>query len=100
MVSCKQIPQAAMLEVGGFKCGSIMLVASATGKAEVAANVRQRRVQLMSYVANHTAAELLLAGKELDERLHSCECGAELDRDHTASLNIHELGTSLRLSSA
>ncbi len=30
--------------------------------------------------------------KDLSERWHSCECGAELDRDHNAALNILVLG--------
>jgi putative transposase len=30
--------------------------------------------------------------KELSERWHSCACGAELDRDHNAALNILKLG--------
>ena len=31
--------------------------------------------------------------KELSERWHSCECGAELDRDHNAAINIARLGS-------
>jgi len=34
--------------------------------------------------------------KELAERWHSCECGAELDRDHNAALNILALGRSVQ----
>ncbi len=34
--------------------------------------------------------------KERSERWHSCECGAELDRDHNAALNILRLGSSQR----
>lgn len=34
--------------------------------------------------------------KELSERWHSCECGAELDRDHNAAINILRLGSSQR----
>jgi putative transposase len=34
--------------------------------------------------------------KELSERWHSCECGAELDRDHNAAINILRLGRSQR----
>lgn len=30
--------------------------------------------------------------KDLSERWHSCECGAELDRDHNAAINILKLG--------
>ncbi len=32
--------------------------------------------------------------KELSERWHSCDCGAELDRDHNAAINILRLGQS------
>ena len=34
--------------------------------------------------------------KELSERWHSCECGAELDRDYNAALNILVLGRSIQ----
>jgi IS605 OrfB family transposase len=34
--------------------------------------------------------------KTLEERWHSCECGAELDRDHNAALNILALGRSVQ----
>jgi transposase len=34
--------------------------------------------------------------KELSERWHSCDCGAELDRDHNAAINIQRLGSSQR----
>ena len=34
--------------------------------------------------------------KELDERWHSCDCGAELDRDTNAAINILRLGRSQR----
>jgi len=34
--------------------------------------------------------------KDLDERWHSCECGAELDRDTNAAINILRLGRSQR----
>jgi IS605 OrfB family transposase len=34
--------------------------------------------------------------KELSERWHSCECGAELNRDHNAALNILALGRSVQ----
>jgi putative transposase len=34
--------------------------------------------------------------KELSERWHSCDCGAELDRDHNAAINILRLGSSQR----
>ncbi|MFL5589211.1 MAG: RNA-guided endonuclease InsQ/TnpB family protein [Ktedonobacteraceae bacterium] len=34
--------------------------------------------------------------KELSERWHSCACGAELDRDHNAAINILRLGSSQR----
>ncbi len=34
--------------------------------------------------------------KTLTDRWHSCECGAELDRDYNAALNILRLGSSLR----
>jgi putative transposase len=33
-----------------------------------------------------------LVPKELDERVHTCECGMILDRDHNAALNILRLG--------
>jgi putative transposase len=36
--------------------------------------------------------------KDLSERWHSCECGAELDRDVNAALNILRLGMSPRLT--
>ncbi len=32
--------------------------------------------------------------KDLSERWHRCECGAELDRDHNAAINILRLGRS------
>jgi len=32
--------------------------------------------------------------KKLSERVHSCECGLVLDRDHNASINIKALGMS------
>src|SRR5207248_1367804 len=34
--------------------------------------------------------------KELSDRWHSCDCGAELDRDHNAAINIQRLGSSQR----
>ena len=34
--------------------------------------------------------------KELSERWHSCDCGAELDRDTNAAINILRLGRSQR----
>jgi len=34
--------------------------------------------------------------KDLSERWHSCECGAELDRDTNAAINILRLGRSQR----
>ena len=34
--------------------------------------------------------------KELSERWHSCACGAELDRDYNAALNILVLGRSIQ----
>jgi len=34
--------------------------------------------------------------KDLSERWHSCECGAELDRDYNAAINILRLGSSQR----
>ncbi|HKF37735.1 MAG TPA: zinc ribbon domain-containing protein, partial [Ktedonobacteraceae bacterium] len=34
--------------------------------------------------------------KSLEERWHSCECGAELDRDTNAAINILRLGGSQR----
>ncbi len=34
--------------------------------------------------------------KTLEERWHSCDCGAELDRDVNAAINILRLGTSQR----
>lgn len=34
--------------------------------------------------------------KTLAERWHSCECGAQLDRDHNAAINILRLGSSQR----
>lgn len=33
--------------------------------------------------------------KDLDERWHSCSCGAELDRDYNAALNIKQAGLVL-----
>jgi putative transposase len=35
--------------------------------------------------------------KELSERWHSCECGASLDRDHNAAINILALGRSVQV---
>lgn len=35
--------------------------------------------------------------KSLEERWHSCECGAELDRDTNAAINILRLGRSQRI---
>jgi putative transposase len=34
--------------------------------------------------------------EELSDRWHSCDCGAELDRDHNAAINILRLGSSQR----
>jgi len=34
--------------------------------------------------------------KSLDERWHSCECGAELDRDTNAAINILGVGRTQR----
>ena len=34
--------------------------------------------------------------KDLGERWHSCECGAELERDHNAAVNILALGRSVQ----
>ena len=34
--------------------------------------------------------------KELSERRHKCACGADLDRDHNAAINILRLGEALR----
>jgi putative transposase len=34
--------------------------------------------------------------KDLSQRWHSCQCGAELDRDHNAAINILRLGSSQR----
>ncbi len=36
--------------------------------------------------------------KELSQRWHSCECGAELDRDHNAAINILWLGSNQQAS--
>jgi putative transposase len=33
--------------------------------------------------------------KTLYERRHVCACGADLDRDHNAAMNIERLGMSL-----
>ena len=38
--------------------------------------------------------------KDLSERWHSCECGAELDRDHNAALNILALGRRVQAAQA
>lgn len=38
----------------------------------------------------------LIAAKALSERWHSCGCGASLDRDHNAALNILRAGQALR----
>jgi len=38
--------------------------------------------------------------KELSERWHSCECGAELDRDHNAAINILALGRRVQAAQA
>lgn len=35
-----------------------------------------------------------IARKELSERWHSCACGAELDRDHNAAINILRAGSA------
>jgi putative transposase len=34
--------------------------------------------------------------KTLAERRHVCACGADLDRDHNAALNVLRLGEALR----
>jgi len=38
----------------------------------------------------------IVCKKDLSERWHSCECGAELDRDTNAAINILRLGRSQR----
>ncbi|HAT45888.1 MAG TPA: transposase [Ktedonobacter sp.] len=38
--------------------------------------------------------------KELSDRWHSCECGAELDRDHNAAINILALGRRVQAAQA
>jgi putative transposase len=40
-----------------------------------------------------------LTRKALSDRWHSCECGAELDRDHNAAINILRLGSSQQTGS-
>ena len=38
--------------------------------------------------------------KTLAERVHACDCGFVLDRDHNAALNILRLGRSRQVCSA
>jgi putative transposase len=38
--------------------------------------------------------------KTLDERWHSCECGTELDRDHSSAITILALGRRVQAAQA
>lgn len=66
--------------------GWASFIAKLTSKAEEAGR------ELVKVSARFTSQDCSVCGrrkkKDLSERWHSCECGAEMDRDHNAARNI------------
>ncbi len=95
----KYLPNGASQKAGLNKsildAGWSTFIAMCQSKAEEAGTVTVILVD-PRYTSQVCSQCGVIRKKELSERWHSCECGASLDRDHNAALNILRLGRSLQ----